>query len=53
MFLICCRDFAMAVSRLYFNNRERLYRSDTGEKLLRALPLNIVSPPIEMLLIKV
>ena len=51
--LFSFRNFAMLTSRKYFNFIERDYRSEYGEHLIRALPDNIVSPSIEMLLIKV
>jgi hypothetical protein len=43
----------MAISRLYFDHIEIQYRDETGKPTLRALDQNVVSIPIEMLLVKV
>jgi hypothetical protein len=43
----------MAISRQYFNYIENKHHDENGQPKLRALDQNVVSIPIEMLLIKV
>lgn len=42
----------MALSRKYFNYVTNKYRDVNGDKLLAAIDDNIVSPPVELLLVK-
>lgn len=42
----------MALSRNYFNFVTNKYRDNNGDQLLAAIDGNIVSPPVEFLLVK-
>lgn len=48
-----CSDFSTAVSRKYYDYVEHNYIGETGEPRIKAFSQNIVSAPIEMIMLKV
>lgn len=53
-FYAIIRNFAMALSRYYYEYVQMDYQDAiTGEPLIKAFTGNIITPPVEMLAIKV